>query len=106
MVRSKVESYIGFCVKSGAVTFGAGAISCLKGGVKLLLLSGDAAANSVRLALKFKRRFGCPLVVCGRGLEPSTGRDCKLAAIKDAPLAEAILKNLDNNYQLYVGGNE
>lgn len=106
MVRSKVESYIGFCVKSGAVAFGAGAIDCIKGGVRLILLDASAAKNSVRLAQKFMKRFNCPLIICTNGLEPSTGRNCKIAAVKDKPLSEAILKNLDDNYHLYVGGNK
>ncbi len=103
MVKSKVETYIGFCIKSGKISIGSGAISTLKGGVKLLILDGTAAKNSKRLALKFKTRFDCPLVVCKSDFSRVVNRDAaKIAAIKDNELSAAILKNLDDNYELYI----
>lgn len=106
MAKSKVETYIGFCIKSGKISIGSGAISTLKGGVKLLILDGNAAKNSKRLALKFKNRFGCPLVICKEGFESAVNREgAKIAALKDGELSDAILKNLDDNYELYVGGS-
>lgn len=102
MVKSKVETYVGFCIKSGKISIGSGAISTLKGGVKLLVLDGTAAKNSLRLALKFKNRFDCPLIVCKSGFSRVVNRDgAKIAAIKDAELSAAILRNLDDNYELF-----
>lgn len=106
MVNSKIETYIGFCIKSGKISLGSGAISTLKGGVKLLVLDGTAAKNSQRLALKFKNRFGCPLIICKTGFERVVNRvGAKIAAVKDEELSNAILRNLDDNYELYAGGS-
>ena len=106
MANSKIETYIGFCIKSGKISLGSGAIDTLKGGVKLLILDGTAAKNSQRLALKFKNRFNCPLIICKSGFERVVNREgAKLAAIRDEELSKAILQNLDDNYELYAGGS-
>ncbi len=105
MVKSKIESYIGFAVKSREISLGSGAISTLRGGVRLIILDGTAAKNSQRLALKFKNRFSCPLVICKTGFEDAVNKGgAKIAAILNKELAKAILNNLDDNYELYVGG--
>ena len=101
MAKSKIETYIGFCIRAGKISLGSGAISTLKGGVYLIILDGTAAHNSKRLALKFKNRFNCPLLVCKEGFEKAVNREgCKIAAIRDENLANAILNENDANYQL------
>ncbi len=102
MVKSKIETYIGFLVRSRKITLGSGAISTLHGGVYLIILDGASAKNSQKLALKFKNRFSCPLVVCSLGFEKAVNKEgCKIAAVRDLNLANAILNNLDDNYRLY-----
>ena len=106
MVRSKPDTYIGFCIKAGKISLGAGAIDMLRGGVYLLIADKNCAKNSKRLALKFKNRFGCPLVLCNENFEVKVNKPgCKLAAIRDRELAKAILENLDQSYELYAGGS-
>ena len=106
MANSKIETYIGFCIRAGKISVGSGAISTLKGGVKLLILDGTAAKNSMRLALKFKNRFNCPLIICKTGFGRVVNREgAKLAAIRDEELSKAILQNLDQNFELYPGGS-
>ena len=107
MANSKIETYIGFCIKSGKISIGSGAIDTLKdGGVKLLILDGTAAKNSQRLALKFQNRFNCPLIICKSGFERVVNREgAKLAAIRDEELSKAILQNLDQNFELYAEGS-
>lgn len=108
MGKTKIESYVGFCIKSGQITLGSGAIDTLKGGVHLLIVSADVAKNTFKLALKFKNRFGCPLIFCKSGFDKVVNKpDCKLAAIRDRGLAAAIIKSIDadNNYEFYAGGN-
>lgn len=105
MAKSKIETYLGFCVKSREISIGSGAISTLRGGVRLLVLDGTSAKNSWRLALKFKNRFSCPLIICKSGFEQAVNKGgAKIAAILNKELAKAILNNLDDNYELYVGG--
>lgn len=105
LAKSKIEAYIGFCIRSGAISLGSGAISALRGGVHLIIMDGGSAKNSQRLALKFKNRFSCPLVICKTGFEDAVNKaGCKIAAVKNKELAKAILNCLDDNYELYAGG--
>lgn len=107
MAQSKVFSYIGFCKRARKITLGSSAVGTLKGGVYLLLLDKEAAKNSIRYALKYKRRFNCPLLVCGDNFEELVGkRDCRLAAILDKNLAEAILNSGEPGYELYTEGGD
>lgn len=107
MAQSKVFSYIGFCKRAHKITLGSSAIGTLKGGVFLLLLDKEAANNSIRYALKFKRKFNCPLLVCGDDFEELTGKpQCRLAAIRDKNLADAILNCGEDGYELYTEGGE
>ncbi len=107
MAQSKVRSYIGFCIKARKITLGANAIGMLSSGVYLLILDKQAAKNSLRFALKYKRKFGCPLILCNEKLEDVVcKKECKLAAIRDKNLADAILNGGDTNYELYTEGGE
>ncbi len=106
MAKSKVDTFLGFCVKSRKISLGNGAISTLKGGVYLLVLDKSAAENSKQAALKFKNRFSCPLLLCKSGFEDIINKPgCRIAAVRDGGLAKAILENLDDNYELYFGGS-
>lgn len=107
MVKSKVETFIGFSIKARKIALGIGAITALKGGVHLVIVDGNAAKNSKDAALKFRKRFSCPLLVCKSGFGDAVNKqDCKVAAIRDGQLAKAILDNCDGNYELYSGGDE
>ena len=106
MVKSKIETYLGFCIKARKIALGSGAIDTLRGGVRLIIVDGAATKNSQKLALKFKTRFSCPMVVCKSGFENAVNKvGCKIAAVTDGELAKAILNNLDENYELYAGGS-
>lgn len=106
MIKSKIESYIGFAIRARKIRLGSGAISTLRA-ADLLIMDGTAAKNSQRLALKFKNRFSCPLVVCESGFAELIGKpDCKIAAICDKNLSDAILDNLDGNFRLYLSGGD
>lgn len=107
MANSKIETYIGFCIKSRKIALGSGAISVQRGGVYLIILDGTSAKNSRRLALKFKNRFSCPLLVCKSGFDGIVNKPfCKLAAICDKNLANAILSAKESNFELYAGEGE
>lgn len=102
-MAGKVEAYIGFCLRARKIALGAGSIDVLNKGVHLILVCSTASENTFKLAVKYKNRFSCPLVVCKTGLENAVHRpSCKLAAIRDNQLADAIVKNLGENYELYT----
>ncbi len=103
MVKSKIETFIGFCVKSRNLTYGGEAIERLRGGVYALIMCSSSAKNTQKLALKCKEKFSCPLIVCYSGLENAVNKSgCKLVAVRDMALAKAIAEHLDGNYKLYA----
>lgn len=105
MGKSKAETFIGFCIKARKISFGSGAIDTLKNGVYALIVSGDAADNTKKLAVKYSKRFNCPLIFCKADFEKIVNRaGCKIVALRDRQLAKAVLENLDNDYELYAGG--
>ena len=106
-MQSKVHSYIGFCKRARKITLGSSAVGTLQSGVYLLLLDKNAAKNSIRYALKYKRKFNCPLLVCGDNFEELVGiHNFRLAAIQDKNLADAILNSGEPGYELYTEGGE
>ncbi len=91
MLKSKVHAYLGFCLRAGKLTCGVNAVATLKKGVFLLIMDGGTAKNSRKEIAKLHVKLGCPLVVA-EGLEELVGKaNCKLAAVRDKSLAEAIL---------------
>lgn len=106
MAKTKIDTYIGFAIRSGKVVFGADSIGALKKGAHLIVLCASAAKNTTKLAYKFKDKFSCPLVICKNGLANVVFRDnCKIIAIKDENLAKAVVENIDDNYEIMLGGN-
>lgn len=103
-MAGKIESYLGFCIKARKIALGSGTVELIKKGVYLIMVCSSASQNTVEFAVKMKNRFSCPLVVCKCGLENVVHKaGCKIAAIKDAHLAKAILENVDDkDYELYT----
>lgn len=109
MGRDKIETYLGFCLRSGKLELGVDRAENLKKGVCLLMASASLSENSMKTLIKLKERFSCPLLVA-EGVELGTllhRPAVKAAAIKDQNLASAILTAAEGNenYKLYSGGN-
>ncbi|MDE6412245.1 MAG: hypothetical protein K2L02_06955 [Clostridia bacterium] len=92
MDTNKIEAYLGFALRAGKLVLGLNSIETVKKGVYCLLLDEGAAKNSHKEARKLKEKFACPLIII-KDLGALIKREgCKLAALKDSSLAEAILK--------------
>ena len=105
MAKNKVETFIGFCVKARKISLGAGAIDVLRHGVYLIIVCSSGSENCFKLALKYKKKFNCPLMICRCGLETAVNKPgCKLAAVRDEGLANAIVANACEEYEIYAGG--
>ncbi len=109
MQTSKIETYLGFCIRSGNIVFGVDRAETLKKGVYLLLADGTLSENSLKTLCKLREKFACPLLVTeGANLGELVHRPAvKAAAIKDKNLASAILTAAEGDlkYKLYSGGN-
>ncbi len=107
MKKSRAETFIGFCIKAGKLTCGFNAIATQRKDVFLLLLCSGASENAKKSAIKLMDKFHCEMMILLSGeLERITGREnCKIAAVRDKNLANAILQAEDENFRKYSGGN-
>ena len=109
MEKSKIETYLGFCIRSGKIVFGTDNIEKQKRGVCLIITDKGLGASSFRSILKAKEKFACPLVIANEGVLGETLHRpaVKGVAITDKNLASAILTSVQSELQfkLYSGGN-
>lgn len=109
MTKSKIETYLGFCIRAGKIVFGSDRLEKQKKGVYLILVDGGAGKNSFKPALTAKERLRCPLITTDSGVLGETLHRpaVKVAAVTDERLASAILSVVDGELQfkLYSGGN-
>ena len=61
MVKSKIETYLGFCIRSGKIIFGTTEIERKKKGVFLLLADGGIGKNSLKIMVNAAEKLHCPL---------------------------------------------
>ena len=103
MEKSKPLTFIGFAIRARKVRSGLNAIATLKGGVKVLIICSTASENSFSEAVKLCKKFNAPLVVSKTyKVEKIIKKEhCKLLAIQDESLGNAILQNLDEHFQEY-----
>ena len=91
MKKSKAASYLGFARRAGKLTLGVNSASFLKGGVYLLAVDEETQKNSLKEIEKMQKRFACPLLYF-KELGTLVGKEgCRLAAVRDEGLANAIL---------------
>ena len=88
-MNSKIETYIGFAIKKGAVVFGCDNIKKCKKRVHLLLATESLSANSLEVIAACAEKFGCKVLKI-EDYESLQKRNCKALAICDKSLAEAI----------------
>ena len=109
MEKSKIETYLGFSIRSRKIIFGAEMIERKKKGVYLLVIDGSIGKNSLKTILLAKEKLGCPLYTTDEGaLAEWVHRPAvKAVAITDNNLASAMIKSADGEpkFKLYSGGN-
>lgn len=109
MEKSKIETYLGFSIRSRKIIFGAEMIERKKKGVYLLVIDGSIGKNSLKTILLAKEKLGCPLYITDEGsLAEWVHRPAvKAVAITDNNLASAMIKSADGEpkFKLYSGGN-
>ncbi len=109
MEKNKIETYLGFCIRSRKIIFGTEMISRQKKGIKLLIFDGGMGANSLKIMVNSQKTHGCPLLQTDAGLlgELVHRPGVKAVAITEENLASAILSVVDSTQQIkfYSGGN-
>ena len=92
-MKSKVETYIGFAIKKGAVVFGCDGIERYKKRMYLVLYTSTLSDNSLSVLKSVTSRVGCPLAQI-EDFDILKLKNCKALAICDKSLADAICENL------------
>ena len=109
MAKSKVETYLGFCVRAGKVVYGVDNVEKAKKGVFLLLVDEALGPNSLKIVKNVQEKLDCPLLIVEQGvLSEFLHRPAvKTVAIKEKNLAAAILSAIaeEPQFKLYSGGN-
>ena len=109
MEKSKIETYLGFSIRSRKIIFGAETIEKQRKGVFLLVIDGEIGKNSLKSILKAQETLSCPLYVTDAGaLGEWVHRPAvKAVAITDKNLASAMLKCAESEpkFKSYSGGN-
>ena len=97
--KSKVETFIGFCIRAKKCKIGTNAVATYKK-ADLVIACCTASENTKKEAQKFAVKFNCPLLITReRKLEEFTHKEnAKVMAIADASLAKAILDNSEKDF--------
>lgn len=107
MPRSKIETFIGFSIKSGSLVAGTNAIAFCKN-IEVIFLCHTASANAKKEAMKIARRYGAILVLSQVTLldDLVLKNNIKMFAITDKKLSSAVMDNLDETYEIIFRGEK
>lgn len=100
MQKSKIETYLGFCIRARKIVFGIDEIEQQRKGVYLIICDGTLGPNSLKVAQKAKETLNCPLLITKNGQlgELLHRPTVKSVAIKDNHLASAILQCAETEF--------
>ena len=98
-MRSKAETFIGFCMKAGKFKIGTNACYTLRR-ASLIIVCSSASENGVKEALKLAKRFNCPIIKTTENLLSfyTHKEDGKIMAITDKQFANLILEAKEKEF--------
>ncbi len=110
MEKSKIQTYLGFCVRARKIVYGTDEIETQKKSVFLIVFDETLSENSLKNLCKASERLGCPIVKANKDalanalFKPAV----KAVAIKDKSLAKAICDCLeeDSQFKIHFGGSK
>ena len=109
-MTSKVQTYLGFCIRAGKLVYGTDNIEKQKKGVKLLVCDKALADNAMQKMQKESVRLACKMLLTEKDAlgtllhKPAV----KAVGVKDEHLAKAMIDAAANEptFEFYSGGNE
>ena len=101
-MKSKIETYLGFAVKSGNIILGIDSIEYTKKRIYCIIICNTASKNLEKDVFKISDKHRVPIVRVSQGTlgDVLYKENCKVAAITDKQLSKAILENIDSMYML------
>jgi ribosomal protein L7Ae-like RNA K-turn-binding protein len=99
--RDKAETLIGFAVKAAKTVFGADTLERAKTRYYVIIVCKTASGNTLKKITEIAAQKKTPVIVAENELQYTVGRkNCKVIAITDRQMSEAIMDNLGENYHL------
>lgn len=89
--QNKIRTYLGFARRAGKLALGVNAAKCVRGRVYLLVADSSASPNTKKEIESLKKRFSCPLLEVDNLEELTSKPLCKLAAMREEHLAQAVM---------------
>ncbi len=107
MEKSKVGSYLGFCIRARKILFGVDNVEKQRKGVYLLITDEKISENSFKAMIKAKEKFACPHLIAKSGVlgELACRPSVKAVGITDEHLAGAIVSVANGDLFKFHGGN-
>ena len=91
----RIESYLGFAVRSGKIVYGMDNIETSRRRLYALVLGPDASVNLAERAERYAARRTVPLIKAEKPLEELIRKpNCKLVALLDANMAKAVISSV------------
>lgn len=100
MAQDKVTALVGFAIKAGKIIFGTDAIERSHRKKGLIIACKTLSEGSLE---KLVRQSGGTTVILSRVTpvsELTHKNGCKVIAVTDKQMSDAILKNINGNYQI------
>lgn len=103
-MKDKIETYIGFSVKSRKVVIGLDSIEKSKKKIYCILMCITVSENTEKEVLKLAQKYNLPLIkTIGKKLcEIAFIDNLKVLALTDKELAKAVVNNLTKEYSLIL----
>lgn len=101
--KDKIETLIGFALKANKVIFGKDNIEVFRKRMHLIVIDNTLSEKSKKDALFLASNKHIPVLITSKPLEEIIYKqNCKMIALKDKQMSEAIKMNINENYELIV----
>ena len=101
-MRDKIDSLIGFAIKAGKVIYGGDTFESSRKRCYLIVMCRTTADNTQKKVLYTASEKNIPVIFSEKPLQDAVGRNnCKVIAVTDKQMAQAMIKHTNENYRLY-----
>lgn len=99
--KDKVDSLLGFAVKAGKLLYGSDTLETARKAVYLIVLCGTTAENTRKKVLELAAKKNIPVLEAQNALQDTVTRcNCKVIAVTDRQMANAMQEYAGQNYRL------
>lgn len=101
MQRSKIDSLLGFAVKAGKLIYGIDSVEVFGQKLYVIFICDSASERTKEKVLRIASAKNIPVILSEKELQYAVGRkNCKIVAVKDKQMAQAMLGYLGESYRI------